>query len=349
MINDTNLYNKGIKKVLSANNLTELNNCTILVVGSNGLIGSAIIDVLNYLNKYYGAEINIIGTVRDSNKLLERFLDYDNLKIIKYDVNKKLDIDDNIDYIINAASNAHPSSFSNEPVQTITSNIIGTNNLLDFTYNNKCKKLLYVSSGEIYGQPREDTIAFDEDYNGRINPINIRSCYPLGKLAAENLCIAYSNQYHINATIVRPCHTYGPTQTTTDSRVTAQFIRNVLNNQDIVMKSEGTQIRSYCYVLDTATGILTALLKGNNKEAYNISNNNVIISIKDLANIIAESANKQVLFDIPTEKEKRSYNPVTRSVLDGTKLEGLGWKPCYNIKDGINETIKIMSRVKKKD
>lgn len=344
MIYNVKQYYDDINESLTNNCYEELKNKSILVVGANGLIGSSIIDVLNYLNVKKDYNISIIGTVRNKNNILDRFNTYSNLKIIEYDVNNKLELDDNINYIINAASNSHPQKFSSNPVETIVTNFIGTKNLLDYTKNNCCDRFLYVSSGEIYGQGGEDIEAFKEDYSGYIDSTNSRSCYPIGKLSAENLCVCYHNQYGIDTVICRPCHTYGPTQTDSDSRVSAQFINNVLNDKDIIMKSEGSQIRSYCYVLDCVTGLLRVLVSGKSAEAYNISNNNSVLSIREMAEIIATTYGKKVIFELPEEDEKKGYNPVTRSVLDGSKLEKLGWKPCFDFKKGITHTLKIMKQ-----
>ena len=345
MISNMNLYKSDINESLEKNNYEELKNKTILIVGARGLIGSSIIDVLNYLNEKYNYNINIIGTVRDNNKIPERFFLYNNLEIINYDVNCKLEMNKNIHYVINAASNSHPKSFSQDPSGTIITNFIGTKNLLDFVKENHCERLLYVSSGEIYGQGTEDLASFKEDYSGYIDSTNPRSCYPLGKLSAENLCATYTSQFNVDTVIARPCHTYGPTQTESDSRVSAQFINNVLDDKDIIMKSEGLQIRSYMYVIDCVTGLLKILTKGEKGQAYNVSNNNSVISIREMAEIIAGICNKKVVFELPSKKEKKGYNPVTKSVLDGSKLEKLGWEPCFDFKEGIKHTLKIMKKM----
>ncbi len=348
MLYDINRYNKGINCVLAVNDLRDINHCTILITGCNGLIGSAIVDVLHFLNDKYGCCIKIIGTVRDKNRILKRFLDYQDLDIVEYDVNNKLNISSDVDYVIHAASNAHPAKFSLEPVETIVSSFVGTKNLLDFALEKQIKRFLYVSSGEVYGQGSEDVISFREDYCGDINSMSPRSCYPLGKLSAEALCVSYTFQHHIDCVVARLCHTYGPTQTDTDSRVSALFIRNILNHEDIVMKSDGSQVRSYCYVIDTVVGILTILLRGQIGEVYNVANNNSILSIREMADVLAEIGGQSVIFDIPSTSEKNGYNPVTRSVLDGNKLESLSWVPYFSFRDGVRETLKIMKKEKKK-
>lgn len=325
MINDVELYENGINRVIQNNNLSKLKDSTILITGINGMIGSAIVDVLNYLNENMKYNINIIGIVRNNNNVLERFKSYNNLEIYSQDIQNKISIDKKVDYIINAAYNADPARISSDPVGTINTNYVGTKNLLDFGISSNCKRFLFVSSGEIYGQGSKEVESFDENYRGFIDSTNPRSSYPIGKLAAETHCVSYSKQYGMESVIVRPSHTYGPTQKESDSRASSQFVVNVVNDNDIVMKSEGKQIRSYTYVLDCTVGILIALLNGVNCEAYNIANKNSILSIKEMAELIANANNKKVIIELPTDTEKASYNPVTRLVLNGDKLENIGW------------------------
>ena len=235
MIKNIKLYNDNITKVLKNNQFSELKNKKILITGANELIGSAIIDLLNYLNFNKKYNIKIIAIVRDKERVLPRIKQYQNCELIEQDVTNEIKYDEDIDYIIHAASNAHPQAYANDPVGTMLGNFIGVNNILKFAIKHKCKRVEYISSGEVYGESGENVEAFDENYVGRVNSIDIRSCYPLSKLSAETLCMSYSEQYNIQTVIARPCHIYGPTQTEKDSRDSAQFIRNALKKEDIIM------------------------------------------------------------------------------------------------------------------
>lgn len=339
------IYENQLIEAINNNQFKEVYNSTILITGASGLIGRCIIDILMKANEIENANIKVIASVRNlenAKNIFREYIDKEDVELIKYDVMERLSESIKVNYIIHAASNAHPMAFSTEPVNTLIGNVIGTKNLLDFGIKNNVKKLLYVSSGEVYGKDDGKIEAFTEEYRGYVDNLSFRSCYPIGKISAETMCTCYSKQYDINTVIVRPCHIYGPTITDKDSRVMAQFIRNALNNENIIMKSEGKQYRSYCYVVDCATGILIALAKGENVNAYNIANKDSNITIKSMAKLIANTVGTKVVFDIPSNTEKQGYNVVEKSILDATKLETLGWKPLYNMEKGIKSTIKIL-------
>lgn len=339
MLKDFKLYEKLIRTVVENSELSQIKNKTIMITGANGLIGSAIIDILMYLNKLK-YNIKIIAVVRS--EILSRFQDNNSIIILKQDVTEEINYNKNVDYIIHAASNSNPILYSTDPVGTMLGNFYGMNNVLKFAVNNNVKRVEYISTGEVYGQSEDGIESFDEKYFGKFDSSNFRNCYPLSKLASENLCISYSHQYNLETVIARPSHCYGPTQTSKDERASAQFINNVLKNQDIIMKSDGKQIRSYCFVLDCAIAILIILLKGEDKQIYNITDSKSIVSIKELAEIIAQVANKKVVFQIPNQIEKAGYTSIKRGILDACKLEKLGWKAQYDIKNGIVNTINIL-------
>ena len=346
MIKNFDLYIENIKLALGQNNhFDKLKNKSVLITGANGMIASCIIDIINYLNKNLGYNIHIVALMREQDRILDRFEKYDNFEALVQDVNNPITYANHIDYVIHAASNADPKSFSMDPVGTMTANFTGMKNILDFAKDGDVTRVLYISSGEIYGQGDSSTEAFTEDYVGKTEIVNPRSCYPIGKMASETLCAAYVSQYELDVVIARPSHSYGPTQSDRDSRASSQFIRNGVDGIDIIMKSKGEQVRSYCYVVDCAIGILTILCNGENCKAYNVANKSSIVSIKELAETIADKANVKLLFELPTESEKKSYNPVTRSVLEGSKLESIGWKPVFDIYNGLKNTLNIMKGI----
>ena len=228
----------------------------------------------------------------------------------------------------------------------IKSNIYGTANLIEYGMAHGMRRFLYVSTGEVYGEggaseETPDGPAFKETDSGYVNPVLPRSCYPSSKRAAETLCAAYKEQYGADVVIARPCHTYGPHFTPSDNRVYAQFIRNVLRGEDIVMKSDGSQFRSWCYVVDCVRALLYILLKGEAGEAYNIADKNSNVTIRQLAEMIAGAAGRKVVLQIPKDSESKGYNRVTRSLFFTRKLEALGWSISGNMSDKLARTVEI--------
>ena len=179
---------------------------------------------------------------------------------------------------------------------------------------------------------------FSESDYGWLDPMLPRACYPESKRAAETLCASYAAQYGVDALVARLCHVYGPTFTPTNSRADAQFLRKALAGEDIVMKSAGSQVRSFCYVADAVNALMTLLAKGESGQAYNVANRNSVASIRQYAETLADIAGVKVVFDLPPEMEKAGYTKITRAVLNPAKLEGLGWSARYDLREGLTET-----------
>lgn len=318
----------------------KLSGCNILVTGATGLIGGCLVEVLmQNPNKDY----QVYASGRNEERARKRFAEFADdaaFHFVKYDVLEPLESEVNFDFIIHAASNASPNFFATKPVEVIKSNIQGLSNLMEYGLSHGMKRMLYVSSGEVYGEG--DGRLFTEDYSGYVNCTSPRSCYPSSKRAAETLCVSYAQEYGADVVIARPCHTYGPHFTEADNRVYAQFIRNVLRGEDIVMKSTGAQFRSWCYVVDCVSAMLHILLKGENGHAYNIADESSNISIKELAEMIAEIGGKKVVIDLPSDAEKAGFNVVTKSVFSTEKLEVLGWMVYGNMKEKMRKTIDML-------
>lgn len=247
-----------------------------------------------------------------------------------------------IDYIFHAASNTHPVAYAQDPIGTITANIIGLNNLLGFGADHGCRRFLFASSNEIYGENRGDVELFDESYCGYIDCNTMRAGYPESKRAGEALCQAYIRQKGLDAVIVRFTRSFGPTLLKSDTKALSQFIRKGVNREDIVLKSAGTQYYSYTYVCDAVSGLLTCLLKGSCGEAYNIADVSCDITLRDLAQTIADSVGTKVVFELPDAVEAAGYSKATKARLDSTKLQGLGWKAQFDMKTALVHTIEVM-------
>ena len=325
--------------------ITTLYNKKVFITGATGMLCSAVVDIIALLNKEMDAGIKLVLAGRDKTRILKRFegcLTEDSFEFAQYDATK---INCDVvaaDYYIHGASNAHPSSFAKEPVETMLSNIIGLKTVLDMARESKGSRVLFVSTGEIYGNGTSIDNAYKEDDYGYVDILNPRSCYPMSKRAAETLCVSYNQEYGVDVVMARSCHAYGPGITESDSRATAAFTRKAAAGEDIVMKSAGEQMRSYCYTLDSAAALLTILLKGKSCEAYNISNEDTVVSIRNVADELAKACGVKVIFENPEDAEKKSYNMMQNSVLDSQKLRNLGWRPQFDLTKGIEATIKYL-------
>ena len=348
MLYDNRLWIEDIDKALLP--VPEIENVpdgsSIFITGATGLICSAIVDILFRFNDTHpDKKIHIYAAGRSMERMRKRFgdmVDRPDFTFISYDAtsaDNELDISP--DYIIHGAGNAYPSLVMKEPVETMLGNFLGLKYLLDFSREKKVKRLLYVSSSEVYGK-KEGAEPFREDEYGFVDLLNPRNAYSVGKRAAETLCISYAAEYNTDSVIVRPGHIYGPTATENDSRVSSSWAYDVAYGKDIVLKSDGAQMRSYCYCLDCASAMLKILFCGASGHAYNISNPDSIISIREMAQILAEIAKVDLRMEIPTETEKKGFTPMNNSSLDAKSLLELGWFGCFDALTGFDHTVRLL-------
>lgn len=326
----------------------QLNNKTILLTGASGMIGSYFIDLIMYRNRRFQSNIQLLAMSRNEEEAKERFQDYwndDNFRYIRHNVDQPFDMDIKADYVIHAASNTHPLLYATDPIGTITANVQGTKNALDYVVSCKAQRVMFLSSVEIYGENRGDVEAFDEGYCGYIDCNTLRAGYTEGKRLGEAMCQAYRKAENVNVVIPRLSRIYGPTMRPGDSKAIAQFIKKGLAAEDIVLKSEGSQLYSYTYVADAVSAMLYCLLYGEDGQAYNVSGDESDITLKELASLIAAKAGTKVVFDIPDAVESAGYSKATKALMSNEKLKQLNWKSNYNIEKGIYCTMDIAGAV----
>lgn len=319
--------------------LRVLDNKSILITGATGLIGTQLAKTILCYNRLFNRNIHVIVSGRNQNKLN---MLYDNLPVrtIISDVRDKINTDFPIDYIIHCASITSSQSFVNNPVETISTAIEGTKNLLELAKEKKVKGFLYTSSLEVYGIPPKYEVT-ESDY-GYINILSVRSSYSESKRMVECLCCAYASQYGVPVTIVRLTQTIGSGIEYSDNRVFAQFAKAVIENKDIVLNTAGKTVRSYCDICDAVRGIITVLIKGKPGEAYNIANMETAISIADLAQKVCDEnpeANIKVKYNQSSYMSSFGYNPEMKISLNTQKLQELGWKPQYSLSESIKRLI----------
>lgn len=326
----------------------EMNGKTVLITGANGFICYYLVNALLIRNDLYQAGIKVIGLVRNEEKARKRFgeiFDRDDFQVYVQDVCDELQIEEKADYVIHAASQASAIQFKNDPVGTINANLAGTINILEYAkkYNSV---VLFISSLKVYGAVHDGSRVLKEETVGYLDHTNYLNCYAMGKRVAETICASYAQQYGMQIKIVRPSYIYGAASLT-DDRVWAQFMANVIRKENIVLKSNGAAYRSFCYVTDTAAAIFTVLLKGENVTAYNIAADNSNITIRNFARAAVEVFPERGLTLSFVNKEDEvepeiSYLSSTPEILDGSRLQALGWEAEVDIKEGIRRGVGIL-------
>ncbi|CAM3610027.1 NAD-dependent epimerase/dehydratase family protein [Arcobacter aquimarinus] len=320
-------------------------NKTVLVTGANGFLPAYMVETLLLLNNdiLKHSPCKVISLVRNEKHTKERFSNYlsdENFKIIVQDVSNEINLIEKIDYIVHAASPASPKYYNIDPVGVIMPNILGTKNTLDLAIENKVEGYLYFSSGEVYGQLNDGEV-INEDKYGYLDPTTVRACYGESKRMGENLCVSYGHQYNIPIKIVRPFHTYGPGMKLDDGRVFADFVKNIIHNENIEMKSDGSVKRAFCYLSDATVAFFMILLNGEKNNAYNMANSKSIISIRELALVLINMFPEKKLKAVFVEQSKNYLeSPVKGNNINIDKLEKLGWKPSISIIDGFRKTIR---------
>lgn len=334
------IYLRDVDRAIQAlPDVQKLRSARILITGATGLVGAFLTDCLLALSDQNALDLRLYALCRNAARAKERF--GERVNAIAADVSEATALPE-CDYIIHAASNAHPKAFSVDPVGTMLANILGVRNLLEHLRAQGHGRLLFVSTGEIYGDNPAIRDGFAETDFGKIDSMNPRACYPESKRAAETLCASYLSQYRVDSVVARLCYVYGPTITNENSRADAQFLRNALSKTNIIMKSAGAQVRSYCYVADAARALITILLRGESGSAYNVANRTAARSIREYAEALAKVAGVQVKFETPEDAEKRGYSTVSRAVQKSDRLEALGWKPLFSFEEGIEHTFRII-------
>ena len=324
-----------------------LKDKSVLVTGATGLIGSQI--VMSLLNASAEKDLNIkvLAAVRNKDKAekIFKYADKNTLKFVVQDILQPFDIPDSVDYIIHGASMTSSKDFVDYPVETIKTALVGTENILNLAKEKNIKGMVYLSSLEVYGVVDFSIDKVDEKMFGMIDPMSVRSSYSEGKRMVECLCASYASEYDIPIKVARLCQTFGPGVSYSDNRVFAQFARSVIEGNDIVLKTDGSTERNYCYIRDAISGILTVLLKGETGEAYNVANKNTLITIRGMAEMLIDmypESKTKLVFDIADDITKLGYNPKVKMNLDTSKLEALGWSAKVDLKDMFENLIESM-------
>lgn len=329
--------------------LRHLSGRRFLISGAAGLIGSYIADLLAVSKLEFGIDVKVIACDRDAQLMKQRFhmISSNVVECHVIDICSDELPHCEVDYIIHAASNTSPTDYAKKPIDTIWTNVYGTRRLCDFAVSKNVKRFLFCSSVEAYGRNNGDVEAFKEDYSGYVDCNTVRADYPTSKRCSEALLNAYGSEFpDFDFVIARIGRFYGPTVITGDAKAPSQFIRNAINGEDIVMKSDGSQLYSWGYVGDCATALLTLIAKGVRGEAYNVADPQSCRTLKDFATIAASAGGVSIRFVEQSAIEKAGYSKITKAVLDVSKLRALGWSPKIHLETGIPRTINYLKKEK---
>ncbi len=303
---------------------------SFLITGATGLIGSVLIRCLLAFDE----DVRIIAPVRNEEKARSIFgKDAVRIELITCDL---LAFNYNslgtVDYVIHCAAPTASKFFVEHPVETFDTILRGTSLLLEYARQNPVKSFVYLSSLEVYGSICDDSSPVKEEVQGYLDPIRVRSSYPMAKRATENLCSLYNNEYGVPVKIARLTQTTGAGIANDDNRVIAQFSRLAAEGKDIVLYTSGEAARPYCYTTDAISAILFILLKGKSGEAYNVANEETYISARGMAVYLREHFNPSINVRIE-QNDNMGYAPVTKIRLNTEKLKALGWSPQYGLKE----------------
>lgn len=323
-----------------------MKNANILVTGATGLVGSVMVKALACCNRIHNLNMTVYAFVRNADKAKITYGNLVNRKDIKLiigDIINPIEINDSIDYIIHGASVTTSKVFISNPVETIRTSLVGTDNLLKLAKDKNVKSMVYISSMEAFGITNPNLKDVREEDLGYIDVMNVRSCYSEGKRMCEVMCASYAHEYNVPVKIARLAQTFGAGVPKADTRVFAQFAKSVIQKEDIVLHTKGESTGNYCYTADAISGLLTILLKGDTGEVYTVANPNTTIKIKDMAKLIAEQlANNEirVIFDIPESSFTYGYAPDVCMHLNADKLKALGWSAKYDLLEMYERLIK---------
>ncbi len=332
-------YQDDIKYVLSTKGIETLRGKRVLITGATGLIGVHLTDVLMRLG---GVQVIAVGRNKEKARArLGEYFRHPDFTFLEQDVLHPFPEGLYTDIIVPLASNTHPLAYSLYPVETVLINVRGAENALSLA--KKCgATVLYPSTVEVYGGS-DGKESFSETDTGRLNLATSRACYTESKRVSEALCQSYLSENGVETKIVRLPRVFGPTMLGSDTKASSQFIIKSLRRENVVLKSNGDQFFSYCYVSDAVAAMLFILLNGKTGEAYNVSSSTCDIRLRDFAKICAEFNGRQVEFDLPSVAESRGYSIADRAILNSSKLKALGFIPNYGIKEALERTIAILS------
>jgi UDP-glucuronate decarboxylase len=326
----------------------------LLVVGGAGFLGYYLVQSVLHWNANAGSSSPIQLTVYDNYirgvpPWLSALAGTANLTLIKHDISQPLPANvPEFQFIVHGGSIASPVFYKKYPIETMDANVNGLRYLLDYSLKQKASKapvegFLFFSSSEIYGDPTPDAIPTPENYRGYVSCTGPRACYDESKRYGETLCINFTQRHELPIKVARPFNNYGPGLKITDHRVLPDFARDVFANRDIVMLSDGSPQRTFCYVADAVIGYYKALVRGRPGEAYNVGVETPEISMAQLADKV--TAIGRELFGYTgkvvrkVDPEYLIDNPERRCPIIAKARAELGYDPQILVDEGLRRSM----------
>jgi len=324
----------------------------LLLTGGAGFLGYYLVQSVLAWNRSSGADDRIALTVLDSfargvPDWLTEHADDELLTLVRHDVREQLpDTVDHAEYVMHAAGIASPTYYRQHPLETMDANVTGLRLLLDrwrgaTNDGRETGGFLYFSSSEIYGDPSPDAIPTPETYRGNVSCTGPRACYDESKRYGETLGVTFARQYGLPVAIARPFNNYGPGLKITDRRVIPDLARDILSGRNVVLLSDGSATRTFCYVADAVVGYLKVLVRGRPGEPYNIGTEQPEISMGELAHRVVSIARDlfgyegNVVHDTSPEAEYLVDNPSRRCPLIDKARRELGYEPSVALDEGL--------------
>ena len=309
---------------------------TLLITGGTGVVGSWLVKTILLANRVMKLNCTIILLVRDCDKAIRYFGNDKNILYCKEDILNQINIQNNVDYVIHAAAQTNSYKMVEEPVETIMTSVIGTNNILEFCKHKNVKSIIYLSSMEVYGVVKEET-SIDEEFIGDINHLLVRSSYSESKRMCENICVAYCKEYSIPVKVIRLSQVIAPLNNN-DKRLIGELINCISLKKNMILHSDGMSKRNYIFIVDAVFAVFQILLHGINGEVYNAANSDWYYSVKDLCERIISVSESKI--ELLIENKKLNIYPENSFLkLNTTKIEGLGWKPLVSFDEAIKSII----------
>lgn len=328
----------------------------LLITGGAGFLGYYLVQSVLHWNESHPTASPIHVTIYDNYirgvpDWLTNLSDNPNLVLVKHDITNPLpgDIPD-FQFIIHAASIASPTFYRKYPIETMDANVNGLRYLLEYCLKqrgkgNPVEGFLFYSTSEIYGDPSPENIPTPETYRGNVSCTGPRACYDESKRYGETLCVNFAHQYGLPIKAARPFNNYGPGLKITDRRVLPDFARDIFDGRDIILLSDGSPTRTFCYIADAIVGYYKILIKGHPGEAYNIGVESPEISMANLAERVVDLARDlfdytgRVVRQTSSDQDYLIDNPNRRCPIIAKARQHLGYNPSISVDEGLKRSL----------